>query len=527
MPKVTQKQGGGYIVWDESDWSKGFLPQGGQGAGQILKGDGLRYAFNYDPYRASGFASPGFLPTNSTNMSSVTGAITATAMRNSTLLYGVTADGKLQEFNYSTNTVTNSGSFPYTINHAHAGETGSDIIIYRHKLGGSLTTSLFYSFYDATDWDVGCYESFTTLDDDFMSTDPTTPLSGTDLTGGLSLPHPMEVGADDVLYIGSGRYLHAYDGSGSGSNGNFISQVLTLPAGFIIQDLLKTEQYLLIAGVFSSGTTVPTMDTSQEAVVYLWNYVDLDVSDIIPLDDQFVSVLGLWRSRPIVITGGEKGNRGRNRVKVILGSNVQSVAEYDGSQPTLGGIDSSSDQLLINSSGKIITIGSPFNQNSYEVNNIASCSVTTQSGFIRNLFSSSAKIFASAGADLVQLNTNFATDVTVEGGFIEPSFATGKIGRVKACTIIYKGTVTSGTARLFACTLVVNYENDSAAVFSTTGVTAANLIQKVNYDVSGDPLPRFFNIGLKLDWLSGNGSSGAAQVSKVIVEFEEVDYSNS
>ncbi len=89
---------------------------------------------------------------------------------------------------------------------------------------------------DNTDWDVGCYESFTTFDDDFMSTDPTTPLGTTaaDLTGGLLLPHPLEIGADDVLYMGSGRYLHGYDGGGSGSNGNFLSQLLTLPAGFII-----------------------------------------------------------------------------------------------------------------------------------------------------------------------------------------------------------------------------------------------------------------------------------------------------
>lgn len=529
MAQINRQKGGGYIVFDESDWGGGYMAQGGQDSALLLKGNGVRYSINFDPYRNLGFASPGFNQVEATNNAQVTGVITATALRNATYEYGVTSDGKVQEHNITNNTVTNAGSFPHTIDHAHTGETGSDVVIYRHNLGGSLTTSLFYSFYDATDWDVGCYETFTTFNDDFMSTIPATPLGTTaaDLTDGKSLPHPLEVGADDILYMGSGRYLHGYDGS-TGTNGTFYSKVLTLPAGFIIQDLLKTEQFLLIAGVFSSGTVVPTVDESQEAYVYLWNYLDQDVTDIIPLDDQYVSVLRLWRNRPVAITAGEKGNRGRNRVKIILGSTAETVAEYAGSQPALGGVDSASDQLLINSAGKIITVGNPFESNSYEVNQITSTGLTTASGFVRNIFSTNQKIFASAGAQLVELSSGFKETASYYSGIVEPVFPTNVKGRVKAVTIIYKGSFTAAASRNFALQLFTDYDNVSTLAYTNvTAITATNLMQKVTYNTSGTAFPEFFNLGIVMTWSDGVAGTNAAQVSKVIVEFEEVEYINT
>ena len=527
MAQISRHKGGGYITFDESDWNSGFMPQGGQDSALLLKGNGNRYSLNFDPYRNLGFASPGFNPVNATNNAQVTGAITATVLRNATYEYGVSSDGKVHEHSIITNTVTNAGSFPHVIDHAHTGETGSDVIIYRHNLGGVLKTSLFYSFYDATDWDVGCYEDFTTFNDDFMSTVPATPLAGTDLTLGKSLPHPLEVGADDILYMGSGRYLHAYDGT-TGANGTFYSQVLTLPAGFIIQDLLKTEQYLLIAGVFSSGTVVPTVDESQEAYIYTWNYLDQDVTDIIPLDDQYVSVLRLWRNRPTAITAGEKGNRGRNRVKIILGSVAETVAEYFGSQPSLGGVDSASDQLLINSAGVIVTIGTPFDSNTYEVNRITSTGLTTESGFIRNVFSTNQKIFASAGAQLVELSSGFKDTASYYSGIVEPTFSTGVKGRIKAASIIYKGAFTAAASRNFALQFFTDYDNVSTLAYTNvTAITAANLMQKVTYNTSGTAFPEFFNLGLVMTWSDGVAGTNAAQVSKVIVEFEEVEYINT
>ena len=46
------------------------------------------------------------------------------------------------------------------------------------------------------------------FDDDFMSTIAVNKMAGMDLIDGQNVEHPMIVGDDDVLYIGSGRYLH-------------------------------------------------------------------------------------------------------------------------------------------------------------------------------------------------------------------------------------------------------------------------------------------------------------------------------
>ena len=78
-----------------------------------------------------------------------------------------------------------------------------------------------------------------------MSTMAGSPLAGTDLTDGQNVEHPMIVGDDDVLYVGSGRYLHGYDGQ-IGNEGTFYSKVLTLPLGYTITSMQKYNNYLAI-----------------------------------------------------------------------------------------------------------------------------------------------------------------------------------------------------------------------------------------------------------------------------------------
>jgi hypothetical protein len=92
-------------------------------------------------------------------------------------------------------------------------------------------------------------------DDDMMSTTAESPLAGTDLTDGQNVEHPMVVGDDDVLYIGSGRYLHGYDGQ-VGNDGTFYSKVLTLPLGYIITSMQKYGTYLVIFAHNNDTTSV-------------------------------------------------------------------------------------------------------------------------------------------------------------------------------------------------------------------------------------------------------------------------------
>ena len=64
--------------------------------------------------------------------------------------------------------------------------------------------------------------------DDFMKARPATPLSPA--PGSYRYPHPMTVGDDDLLYIGDGPRLHAFDGSyASDDDGKFYDSVLKIP----------------------------------------------------------------------------------------------------------------------------------------------------------------------------------------------------------------------------------------------------------------------------------------------------------
>ena len=81
--------------------------------------------------------------------------------------------------------------------------------------------------------------------DDFMKTRPATPLSNT--TGGYNYPHPMIVGDDDLLYIGDGNRLHAFDGQFAGDvDGKVYESVLTVPANQVIKSFEKYNGFLLI-----------------------------------------------------------------------------------------------------------------------------------------------------------------------------------------------------------------------------------------------------------------------------------------
>jgi len=81
--------------------------------------------------------------------------------------------------------------------------------------------------------------------DDFMKTRPATPLSPT--AGAYSNPHPMIVGDKDLLYIGDGPRLHAFDGKYEGDDdGKFYNSVLTIPGTYYIKAFQKYKDFLLI-----------------------------------------------------------------------------------------------------------------------------------------------------------------------------------------------------------------------------------------------------------------------------------------
>lgn len=88
-----------------------------------------------------------------------------------------------------------------------------------------------------------------------MKVRPATPLSPA--SGSYQYPHPMVVGDDDLLYIGDGPRLHAFDGSyASDDDGKFYNSVLTIPGTYYIKAFQKYKDFLLIfADENMAGTT--------------------------------------------------------------------------------------------------------------------------------------------------------------------------------------------------------------------------------------------------------------------------------
>ena len=523
MAQITKDQ----IIFDHSDWTAGLAKNN---AVIGINNPSNRAITTFDPFREYGVAQPGKLGVNPTNNSGLGGAMVAMVLKDTTTAYGVDTAGKIHEYNYSTNVLT-TGSFPYTI--VGASPVGQDAIVYRHKDNSTVVSSFFYSYYNDANWNIGCYRGYTTLEHDFMSVRPDTPL---DITSGdgvdtiqLQKPHIMEIGSDDILYILSGRYLHAYDGGGSGAYGTFSSKVLTLPQGFIGTGLLKYQDKLLIAGVYTGVTGVINSDyvgSAGEALVYVWNYIDLDVNQVIPLDDPYVSSIFSWRGQICVITSGESegfGTLSATKLKIISGNTATKLAEFTGTV-SYRGVDSGSRVLYLNVGGKIYAIGDNLKEG-YNVNHIMSCVSTSQAGFIKNLVNNVVIAGSSDGSSthsLSKFSPSTVNTAVLTTCYYPIHLPEGKVGSIKSVTVEYYATVTNADMYLtitLATDINASFQNDQNVVSNLATITApAQKIYKV--DASGNPFGQFSTVRLGLVWNQNIANSTAVKVTKVIINYE-------
>lgn len=521
------------IIFDHRDWTAGFAKNN---AALGINNPSNQLVSKFDPFRQYGVAQPGRLGVNATNNAGLGGAIVAMALKNNTTAYGVDYGGKVHEYNYSTNTLT-TGSYPYTI----TGTTpvGQDAIIYKHNSAGVPVFSTFYSYYNTANWNVGAIVNHTGAPaDTFMSATPATPLDITTVSPAdgkdvaqINAPHPMEVGADDVLYILSGRYLHAYDGA-NGTNGTFTSRVLTLPQGFTGTSLVKYQDKLLIAGSYVGFTGVINSDnvgSAGEAMVYVWNYTDLDISQVIPLDDPYVFSVFSWRGRPCVISIGESegfGSLAATKLKIINGNTAEKVAEFTGIVSHRG-VDSSSRVLYVNTNGKIYAIGDNL-KDGYNVNHVMSCVSTGQPGFIKNLVENSL-IASSSTASVHSMskfgNTDSYDTAALYTCYYNVPLPEGKIARIRSVQVEYYGTVTNAGRYLtveLATDIDASFQINTNAVSNLATVAApAQKLYSKNY--LGAPYGQFSSISLHLVWNDNGGSTSAVKVTKVIVNYELIN----
>lgn len=533
---------GGTVTYDSADWRAGLAPQGSLTAFAKYMGVNGFSAASIDPFTTYGVLSPRIAASsNATNNAQLSSAIVAMEMTDNSTGLAVDAGGKIQQITTSSGTpaITNAGIYPHTIAFA-SGNTyvAQDGILYRHNSGGTApansVVSFFYSAYNSNNWDVGALVNLATFDDDFMSSVPATPLDittgdGDDVTQ-RTAPHPMEIGADGILYIGSGRYLHAYDGN-TGSNGTFSSKVLTLPQGTQIIGMKKFKDIFLIACNFYSSST--TTGTGQ-ALLYTWDYTSLDVIDVTDLEDFYVSSLFIWKGSPTVVTSGAVERNGANKVKVVSGNSVTKVGDYTGSQPANRGVVVLNDVIYINSAGSVIAVGDRYTKNTYPINTVA---VFSNSGFSGVLIYNKLRaclMGSSAASDGTAPCFN-NLDNGMGGGsctttLFFPETPFGKVVKVSAVTVhYYQPLAAGGTNGNISLTLSVDSNTATYLLLANVSSVTVPLVKRITRTTAGlllnASVASCSAFQLQFSWNSSTGGS-SPQVSRVVVEYDLLEAKN-
>lgn len=532
--KHIKNQTGGYIIYDSDDWKAGLGPQGSFSSTQYLTqtdASGFLSMSNIDPFLNYGNLRPGYASgANATNNSVLAGVVKSMVLKDNNTAYGIDAGGKVQTLSVLTGSANTLTTPAHTISYA-SGSTyvGQDGILYKHNVGGTPVVSFFYSAYNSNNWDVGTLGLVSgTYNDVFMSGTPTTPLdiaTASPADGKSTLqrtePHPMEIGQDDVLYIGSGRYIHAYDGASGTSNGTFTSRVLTLPSGFQVVAMKKFGNVFLIAGNYYAGST----DSVGEAQLYTWNYTDSDISSFTSLEDFSVSALFSWKGSPVVITQGVPSRNGKNKVKLVAGNSLTEIASFDGTIPTNRGVLVINDIIYMNAGGKILSIGDKFKRGT-SINHVYTTSDTGPSGCL--LYSDLIGGFIASSGATPAVNTIFSNNGSSVGSvrtfFFDPSFGYGKQGRVKSVVVKYYDVLAAhGSNGTLTMNLNINNNTTQALIINGLSSVALPLVKKYSLTTAGGVLPMFSTIGFSLAWTAS--TVGIPVVSKIEIEYELVDIS--
>jgi hypothetical protein len=499
------------IVWDEQDFVKGFVPVQGNSFRTI--GDGLANMNNFYPFWTPGIALPGFNPSSVTNVAATkpSAAILDMAMDSgSATAYGV-GGTDLQEFSISGNSLTVTGSFPYTIT-AHGGHnTVSAQSVAFYNVSG--VQRVFYSWNDNTDWDVGTYIVGGAFDDDFMSTVPTTPLTGTDLTGGQGKLHPLYVAGDDILYIGSGRYVHAYNGA----TNTFSAQFLDLPVGYEVVGFAEDEFDLVVFATTGRYTSAVRRAKSR---AFFWSadrpasyYKSKDLRD----DD--VSAPFAFAGTVACFTGYRTG--GQCALRVYDGTEFKPVFYWTGSLPSVGGWEVWNNMAVWNSAGAVYMYGSfrdVFTPAGFQ---IATGSGTT-SGFIKSLVSGSLYMSSGIGTSGgLQILSNFGTgDMNTKTAF--PEFGAGQRGKITCVQVTSTGSSSGGRSLKISLVPETLVASEVATITSVTAATKT--VFKYEIEDFTDRLEEFTSLRLFVQWLSGSGATDAIPIKMVEVFYEPINY---
>lgn len=538
MPKLVGKN---IVRFDANDFLAGLYEQyqTSISANPGYINNGLLVSSNFNPYRALGYAAPGFNPTDLTTVSVMTGlGRNITTASESSVEYGyiLCANDRLNRLVLSTNTFSNAGSWPHTIAGGAASEEGDDCITYDIGVASVRTQAVLYSWNDvgSTTWNIGIFNtSAGTFDDDWLTTVPLEPDGTNYATSGSTKPHPMIVGADDVLYIGDGNKLHGYDGA-VGATGTFYDSVLTLPSSFIIKAFAKLSNYLVIFGYYSpTGNVYATPSGATRSAAFFYDYISQDPTYNIPITGGAVTAAFEYNSTVGCFTQGtppiQNGSEDRNgSIRIWNGSEFELKRQFIGNAPAKGGVDVVGNSIQWNSDGIIHCYGAPLLGAPDGLNKLATGGGTSL-GFLRTVGSvsgyqvMSSGTTTSGGAQYIKVST-FAPSASIQTSTFAPVLEPGTIARVVNVGITFSTTASAG--RAMSAYLVKDNGQTSQFITDIATITNATLSSNYMESVSGADFGTFRELSLSLQWSANAGETSAPIVRNVDVEFEITNLKN-
>lgn len=527
--KIDYLGTGGRITFDASDWVGGvdYLNI----SDTLERGTtGLAYVESFNPYRTMGFASPSYNPGTATNDSAISAYLRQGFVSGSNTAYAVENGAKIHQITGLTGdgTVTNTGSFPHTITPSGGtSTTGNDFT--KYYLGS--TEYGWYTYSSSTVWDIGRFDLSTTFDDTYMTVTANNKMSGTIASGGAGYPHPLISYENNKLYVGDRNFVHMFDGQ-SAAAGDFTAQVLILPNDYIITAFVRYNFYLAI---FAYKKVTTTGDLSQ-ADVFFWDTFSQSFTFSQTLNDSYISEAINYKNSIMCFTSGllDDIHSGNLRIKLYNGDVFETIATYSStsgsggssfvSLPIRGGVQTQGNDVFFNAGGKIFKLNN--NGESWTLNEFFSDFSNSTPGILK-FFGQTFNLFFSNGSGsstgLRTLRSGYNT-AAAYSKVAELDVPARKQARPIGIEVYYSATTTGSSGRTFELHYLSDQtdytvRSDVAVPAAGAGI-ASSAIERYEYDSSGTVLAPFKTMQLLLKWLTGNGSTSAPLVSKVIVYFE-------
>ncbi|WP_457635799.1 hypothetical protein [Persephonella sp.] len=526
MPKITKNR----IIWDEEDWLAGMNPFWNTAPYYTQKMKGIGYSSRVDPFREPGYIAPAYDINSVINESSISNVLT------NAISYGdfsyVIGDGnqihKVRNINAEFEATANRTIG--TIHGTHSGAKTKDIAIYKANSGGTLKTFLFYSYSDnGGDGDIGRLDlGAGTYIDDFMSTTPSggAVLDNGNLFGIADMPHPLHVGLDDILYIGDGSNIHAYDGQ-AGADGTFYKNVLKLPSDYVITCMANYGEFVAIGAYKNRGSS--TAYYRGEAKVFFWNVNEKDITFMKDLNDSVVSEIMNYNGTLIAFTEGvvylQNSGKTKNAKLQILGNNFEFeiLEKFPGTPPMRGSVDILAKFIQFNSDGVLYSWGSPYEEFSSRLN-IINEPIGSSTGLVRTLSSGvtliSSGSSANSGAGQVIQAGTYNDFCSFTPQIADIPFPENQMGRVKNVRIEFLRSASGG--RAFGLIIYDRFGNNSTIIAEDLENISSKAIE-YKLDVNDNEVFNFVSLVPSLRWQTGSGNSDAPIISRIIIDYDTIN----